>query len=61
MLFGMTSFSELPLSTLRPQSMGLLNGEIYGIDFIIDQIFPSSVNIDIELTLTLDKTATWSL
>ncbi len=46
MLYGSTCFSELPLSTIKPQ---LPNGDDFDYDLIIDQLFGDNLCIQQEL------------
>lgn len=43
MLFAGSTWSELPISTSKEQD---LNGELFGYEFLIDQILP--LNLEIE-------------
>lgn len=45
MLFAGSTWSELPISTSKEQD---LNGELFGYEFLIDQILPIDLQIDEE-------------
>jgi hypothetical protein len=45
MLFAGSTWSELPVSTSKEQD---LNGELFGYEFIIDQILPLDLEIEEE-------------
>ena len=50
MLFGGSSYSELPISTTKPI---MWNGELSEIDFIIDQLLEIMYIIDQQLDIEL--------
>lgn len=43
MLFAGSAWSELPISTSKEQD---LNGELFGYEFLIDQILPLDLEIE---------------
>ncbi len=45
MLFAGSTWSELPISTSKEQD---LNGELFGYEFLIDQVLPLDLEIEEE-------------
>lgn len=56
MLFAGSTWSELPISTSKEQD---LNGELFGYEFLIDQILPLNLEIeeqeDFELNISQES------
>jgi len=60
MLFAGSTWSELPISTSKEQD---LNGELFGYEFLIDQVLPLELEIEEQedFELKIDQEAKFNI
>lgn len=60
MLFAGSTWSELPISTSKEQD---LNGELFGYEFLIDQVLPLDLEIEEQedFELKIDQEAKFNI